>query len=58
MSEEGVLLQTIPYSGRQRILKIFTPDSGLISLIAKSKAPVWTTPFCIAEWVYIKGQKE
>jgi len=64
MSEEktqGVLLQTIPYLGRQRILKVFAPEAGLLTLMAKSAKPSWTaisTPFCIAEWVYRKGQKE
>ncbi|MES2274211.1 MAG: DNA repair protein RecO [Chlamydiota bacterium] len=64
MTEEmsqGVLLQTIPYLGRQKILKVFMPEEGLVTLIAKSANPSWTaftTPFCIAEWVYKKGQKE
>ncbi|MBF8263423.1 MAG: putative repair protein recO [Parachlamydiales bacterium] len=55
---EGILLQTIPYLGSHRILKIFTPDAGLISLMAKhiktNNAAV-TTPFCRAEWVYRKS---
>jgi len=57
----GVLLQTIPYLGRQKILKVFMPEGGLVSLIVKSAHPSWnalTSPFCIAEWVYKKGQKE
>jgi DNA repair protein RecO len=57
----GVLLQAIPYLGRQKILKVFTPEEGLVSLIAKSANPSWTaftSPFCIAEWVYKKGQRE
>lgn len=64
MSEEktaGVLLQTIPYLGRQRILKVFAQEGGLLTFMAKSAKPAWTaftTPFCIAEWVYRKGQKE
>jgi DNA repair protein RecO len=57
---EGILLQAIPYLGH-RILKIFTPDAGLISLIAKhikaGNAAV-TTPFCKAEWVYRKSKGE
>jgi DNA repair protein RecO len=62
MSEEkshGVLLQSIPYLGRKCILKIFTPENGLISLMANpSKGTALTTPFCIAEWVYKKGNRE
>lgn len=57
----GILLQAIPYLGRQKILKVFTPGEGLLSLMAKSAKPSWTaltSPFCIAEWVYRKGQKE
>jgi len=55
----GVLLQAIPYLGQQKILKVFTPEHGLISLMSKSaKNPALTTPFCIAEWVYRKSQKE
>jgi len=58
---QGVLLQSIPYLGRQKILKIFMPENGLVSLIVKSANPALTaltSPFCIAEWVYKKGQKE
>jgi DNA repair protein RecO (recombination protein O) len=61
MSEEknvGILLQAIPYLGHQRILKVFTPEEGLISLITKSTKLTALAPFCIAEWVYKKGQKE
>ncbi len=62
MTEEktsGVLLQAIPYLGRKRILKIFTPDGGLITLMAKaSLSSACAAPFCIAEWVYRKGQRE
>jgi hypothetical protein len=60
MTEEktqGLLLQSIPYLGQQKILKVLTADHGLISLFAKSgKFP--TTPFCIAEWVYRASHKE
>jgi len=56
---EGLLLQTIPYLGKQKILKIFTPNNGLISLMAKQGIPPsLTTPFLVAEWVYEKGKKE
>ena len=52
----GLLLHAVPYLGRKKILKIFTPD-GLLSLISNSsKFP--TDPFCLAEWVYRKNQRE
>ena len=50
----GLLLQAIPYLGQKKILKVFTP-LGLISLFAKTSQ---LTPFCIAEWVYQKTEKE
>jgi DNA repair protein RecO (recombination protein O) len=48
---EGLLLQSIPYLGTQTILKIFTPEQGLLSLIVKKGI---FQPFCIGEWVYIE----
>lgn len=51
----GLLLQSIPYLGEKKILKIFTPEQGLLSLFAnKTKL----APFCLVEWVYRKTQKE
>jgi DNA repair protein RecO (recombination protein O) len=50
----GLLLQSIPYLGQKRILKVFTP-AGLISLFAKKSS---LTPFCLAEWVYPKTEKD
>lgn len=58
---EGILLQAIPYLGKQRILKVLTPEEGLLTLMLKAsfkQAPALSSPFCIAEWVYRKGQKE
>jgi len=55
---EGALLHATAYLGAQKILKIFTPDAGLISLIAKKPMAALSSPFCIAEWVYRKGKKE
>lgn len=58
---EGILLQAIPYLGSHRILKIFTPDDGLISLMAKhikTNSTAVTTPFCSAQWVYRKSAGE
>lgn len=48
-------MQAIPYLGSHRILKIFTPDAGLLTLIAKhikTNTSAVTSPFCKAEWVY------
>jgi len=53
-TSKGLLLQAIPYLGQKKILKILTQDHGLISLMTRSSA----SPFCIAEWVYKKTQKE
>lgn len=62
MAEEktlGVLLQAIPYLGRKRILKVFTPESGLLSLMANASiSSAFSAPFCIAEWVYRKGNRD
>lgn len=52
----GILLQAIPYLGQKKILKVFTPEEGLLSFFAQSTK---LDPFCIAEWVYRKkSQKE
>ena len=32
---EGIILKMIPYKDHHRIVQIFTPDSGIISLLAK-----------------------
>jgi DNA repair protein RecO len=53
----GILLQALPYLGNGRILKVFSETEGLITLMAKNK-PALSSPFCIAEWVYRKGQSE
>ncbi len=62
MTEEkttGLLLQSIPYLGQKRILKVLTADSGLLSFFTKGKlSPVLATPFVFAEWVFQKTQKE
>ena len=55
---EGILLHAIPYLGRQKILKVFSPNEGLISFMAKSANPAFTDPFCICEWVFQRGKKE
>lgn len=50
----GLLLQVIPYLGRERILKVFTQEGGLITLMSKKPTHSSLIPFCIAEWVYKK----
>lgn len=51
----GLLLQAIPYLGQKKILKIFTAEHGLLSLFATTTK---LSPFCIAEWVYRKSNRE
>ncbi len=51
----GLLLQSISYLGQKRILKILTPEHGLISLFAKSGD---LAPFCLAEWIYLPSHRE
>lgn len=51
----GLLLQAIPYLGKKKILKIFTPEHGLVSLFTQSTT---LSPFCLAEWVYLNKQKD
>lgn len=56
---EGLLLQSISYLGTQKILKVFAPDAGLISLMSKkASSAALTNPFILAEWVYKKGKEE
>jgi recombinational DNA repair protein (RecF pathway) len=48
----GLLIQTIPYLGKQKILKVFTGNHGLLALLAKPTInAVLTSPFVLAEWV-------
>jgi len=55
----GILLSALPYLGRKKILKVFTSEAGLISLIVNSpKLTSLSAPFCAAEWIYRKPQKE
>jgi DNA repair protein RecO (recombination protein O) len=54
---EGLLLQTVPYLGQSRILKIFSKKEGLITLFTKKKnLNALGSPFCIGEWAYKKGK--
>lgn len=57
----GLLLRSQSYLGRDKILSVLTPDHGLLSLMVKGRAGKWsgvTTPFVVAEWVYLRGKKE
>jgi DNA repair protein RecO len=55
----GLLFHSIVYLGQKRILKVLTPETGLLSFLAKRAiAPVFTTPFVFAEWVYQKKERE
>jgi len=52
-------LQSIPYLGQKKIIRVLSPESGLLSLfVLKRMSPILTTPFLLGEWVYRKGQKE
>lgn len=52
----GILLTSLPYLSKGFILKVFTLESGLISLFTRKKqAP---RPFCLGEWCYPKTGKE
>lgn len=51
----GLLLQSIPYLGQKKIFKVFTPNHGLLSFfVTKTNL----SPFCLAEWVYRRTEKE
>ena len=52
---EGLLLKATQYLGKSQLLKIFTPEKGLLTLLAKKGAP---PPFCVGEWVYREGRGE
>ncbi len=50
---EGILLSASTYLGKQKILKIFTLNHGLISLFAKKTTLAQLySPFLIGEWIY------
>ena len=55
---QGICLQAIPYLNNGRILKVFTPEEGLLTVMAKKKSLVSLAPFCIGEWVIKKGRGE
>lgn len=56
---EGLLLKATPYLNDQKILKVLTPNDGLISLIAKKKhQKTFLDPFLLAQFVFKKGRSE
>lgn len=61
---EAIVLRSIEYKERQRIITLFTPTCGLISLIIKgitSKKPhllSLTTPFSQAEFHFVRGKSD
>lgn len=56
--KQGVVLQAIPYLDKGRILKVFSRESGMVSLMAKKKTLPSLAPFCIAEFVYKTRQSD
>ena len=61
---EGIVLKSVVYQEDARILSLFTKDLGMISLMVKVVSPrslqkmAAASPFCQAEFVYLKGQSE
>ncbi len=61
---EGVVLKAIPFKENDRILSIFTPDRGVMSLYVRGlskKKPTLvnlTTPLCRGEFVFRKGRTD
>lgn len=61
---EGIVLKTVPFKESDRILSLFTPDQGIISLYVRNlskKKPAFvnlTTPFCQAEYLFRKGRSD
>ena len=57
---EAIVLKSIPFQEKNRILTIFSKEEGLLSLIVKKiSSPhllALTTPFCVGEFLYKKGR--
>jgi recombinational DNA repair protein (RecF pathway) len=51
----ALLLQSIPYLGQKKILKLLSAEHGLISLFANSTK---LSPFCLVEVLYFKTDKQ
>jgi len=63
-SEEGLVLRSFPYKDRQKIITLFTPTRGLISLIVKGITQkkihllTLTSPFTQGEYHFHIGRSE
>lgn len=61
---EGIVLKTVPFKENDRILSLFTPDYGVISLYVrglskKNTALInLTTPLCRAEYLFRKKRSD
>ena len=59
---EGIVLRSLEYKDRQRIITVFTAECGLISLIVKGISHrsqhllALTSPFCQAEFHFARGR--
>lgn len=61
---EGIVLKVVPFKENDRILSLFTPDQGVMSLyvrgLSKKKPAIvnLTTPLCRAEYLFRKGRSD
>lgn len=61
---EGIVVRSADYKERERIITVFTPNAGLISLIVKyisRRKPNFlslSTPFCQGEFIFRRGKSE
>lgn len=61
---EGIVLKAIPFKENDRILSLFTPDQGVMSLYVRGlskKKPALvnlTTPLCRGEYLFRKGRSD
>ena len=61
---ECIVLKTIPFKESDRILSLFTPDRGVMSLfvrgLSKSRPSIvnLTTPLCRGEFIFRKGRSD
>ncbi len=58
---EGIVLRSLDYKDRQKIITLFSKEVGMISLILKgltgrnTRLLALSSPFCQAEFIYRKG---
>lgn len=59
---EGIVLKSYAFKEKERIIHLFTPDHGVIHLIAKHLSPKkphrlnLTTPLCEGSYIFRKGK--